>query len=83
MKGTSMSDQNLIEALEIGLYEDYLEKLEKKYFGGSPHKDQFQALQLDFDRSYISNFLSSLVKSVSYKSKALSNFKTLVANIFN
>ena len=26
-----MSDQNLIEALEIGLYEDYLEKLEKKY----------------------------------------------------
>ena len=29
-----MSDQNLTEALEIGLYEDYLEKLEKKYFGG-------------------------------------------------
>jgi len=29
-----MSDQNLIEALEIGLYEDYLEKLESKYFGG-------------------------------------------------
>ena len=28
-----MSDQK-IEALEIGLYEDYLEKLEKKYFGG-------------------------------------------------
>ena len=23
-----------IEALEIGLYEDYLEELEKKYYGG-------------------------------------------------
>ena len=33
MKGTSMSDQK-IEALEIGLYEDYLRKLEKKYYGG-------------------------------------------------
>ena len=29
MKGTSMSDQK-IEALEIGLYEQYLEDLEKK-----------------------------------------------------
>ena len=33
MKGTSMSDQK-IEALEIGLYEDYLEELQKKYYGG-------------------------------------------------
>ena len=33
MKGTSMSDQK-IEALEIGLYEDYLEELEKKYYQG-------------------------------------------------
>ena len=33
MKGTSMSDQK-IEALEIGLYEDYLEDLEKKYYQG-------------------------------------------------
>ena len=33
MKGTSMSDQK-IETLEIGLYEDYLEELEKKYFQG-------------------------------------------------
>ena len=33
MKGTSMSDQK-IEALEIGLYEDYLEQLEKKYYQG-------------------------------------------------
>ena len=33
MKGTSMSDQK-IEALEIGLYEDYLEGLEKKYYQG-------------------------------------------------
>ena len=29
-----MSDNNLTEALEIGLFEDYLEKLEKKYYGG-------------------------------------------------
>ena len=28
-----MSDQK-IEALEIGLYEQYLEELEKKYYGG-------------------------------------------------
>ena len=28
-----MSDQK-IEALEIGLYEDYLEELQKKYYGG-------------------------------------------------
>ena len=28
-----MSDQK-IEALEIGLYEDYLEELQQKYFGG-------------------------------------------------
>ena len=28
-----MSDQK-IEALEVGLYEDYLEELEKKYFQG-------------------------------------------------
>ena len=33
MKGTSMSDQK-IEALEIGLYEQYLEDLEKKYYQG-------------------------------------------------
>ena len=33
MKGTSMSDQK-IEALELSLYEDYLEELEKKYYGG-------------------------------------------------
>ena len=33
MKGTSMSDQK-IEALEIALYESYLEELEKKYYGG-------------------------------------------------
>ena len=33
MKGTSMSHEK-IEALEIGLYEDYLEELEKKYYGG-------------------------------------------------
>ena len=33
MKGTSMSDQK-IEALEIGLYEDYLDELQKKYYGG-------------------------------------------------
>ena len=33
MKGTSMSDQK-IEALEIGLYEQYLEELEKKYYQG-------------------------------------------------
>ena len=33
MKGTSMSDQK-IEALEIGLYEQYLEDLEKKYYLG-------------------------------------------------
>jgi len=28
-----MSDQK-IEALELSLYEDYLEELEKKYYGG-------------------------------------------------
>ena len=28
-----MSDQK-IEALEIGLYEDYLDELQKKYYGG-------------------------------------------------
>ena len=28
-----MSDQK-IEALEIGLYEDYLEELQEKYYGG-------------------------------------------------
>ena len=28
-----MSDQK-IEALEVGLYEDYLEELQKKYYGG-------------------------------------------------
>ena len=28
-----MSDHR-IEALEIGLYEDYLEELQKKYYGG-------------------------------------------------
>ena len=33
MKGTSMSDQK-IEALELGLYEQYLEDLEKKYYQG-------------------------------------------------
>ena len=33
MKGTSMSNQK-IEALELSLYEDYLEELEKKYYGG-------------------------------------------------
>ena len=33
MKGILMSDQK-IEALEIGLYEDYLEELEKKYYQG-------------------------------------------------
>mgnify|MGYP003321543837 FL=1 len=33
MKGTLMSDQK-IEALEIGLYEQYLEDLEKKYYQG-------------------------------------------------
>ena len=33
MKGILMSDQK-IEALEIGLYEDYLEQLEKKYYQG-------------------------------------------------
>ena len=33
MKGTLMSDQK-IEALELSLYEDYLEELEKKYYGG-------------------------------------------------
>ena len=33
MKGTSMSDQK-IEALELSLYEDHLEELEKKYYGG-------------------------------------------------
>ena len=33
MKGISMSDQK-IEALEIGLYEDYLDELQKKYYGG-------------------------------------------------
>ena len=33
MKGILMSDQK-IEALEIGLYEQYLEDLEKKYFQG-------------------------------------------------
>ena len=31
MKGTSMSDQK-IEALEIGLFEQYLDDLEKKYY---------------------------------------------------
>ena len=33
MKGTSMSDP-LIENFEIGLYEQYLEDLEKKYYQG-------------------------------------------------
>ena len=33
MKGILMSDQK-IEALELGLYEQYLEDLEKKYFQG-------------------------------------------------
>ena len=33
MKGTSMSNEK-IEALELSLYEDYLEELEKKYYGG-------------------------------------------------
>ena len=33
MKGILMSDQK-IEALELSLYEDYLEELEKKYYGG-------------------------------------------------
>ena len=33
MKGTSMSNEK-IEALEIGLYEQYLEDLEKKYYQG-------------------------------------------------
>ena len=33
MKGTSMSDQK-IEALELSLYEDAIEELEKKYYGG-------------------------------------------------
>ena len=33
MKGTLMSDQK-IAALELSLYEDYLEELEKKYYGG-------------------------------------------------
>ena len=33
MKGTLMSDQK-IEALELGLYEQYLEDLEKKYYLG-------------------------------------------------
>ena len=33
MKGTLMSDP-LIENFEIGLYEQYLEDLEKKYFQG-------------------------------------------------
>ena len=28
-----MSDQN-IEALEFGLFDDYLEELQKKYYGG-------------------------------------------------
>ena len=32
MKGTSMID--LIENFRIGLYEQYLEDLEKKYYGG-------------------------------------------------
>jgi len=33
MKGTLMIDQK-IEAFELSLYEDYLEELEKKYYGG-------------------------------------------------
>ena len=33
MKGILMSDQK-IEALELGLYEQYLEDLEKKYYQG-------------------------------------------------
>ena len=33
MKGTSMSDLK-IEELKTSLYEDYLEQLEKKYYGG-------------------------------------------------
>ena len=33
MKGILMSHEK-IEALEIGLYEDYLEELEKKYYQG-------------------------------------------------
>ena len=34
MKGTSMSHP-LVENFEIGLYEQYLEDLEKKYFQGT------------------------------------------------
>ena len=34
MKGTSMSHP-LVENFEIGLYEQYLEDLEKKYFQGA------------------------------------------------
>jgi hypothetical protein len=32
-RGGDMSHEK-IEALEIGLYEDYLEELQKKYYGG-------------------------------------------------
>ena len=42
-----MSDQK-IEALEIGLYEDYLEELQKKYYGGI-NKVCFQLFKIFFD----------------------------------